>query len=128
VVLIDLPHHALIRSPSPSAPNEDRLVTTSGFYRALAEAAGFKSWDEAWDTLFEGPDPTDPEAYRRELATFCCSVRRTADSATETAEGTVERERHFLKVIRETLAARRLGPERAAVICGGFHLFLDRGD
>ena len=44
------------------------------------------------------------------------------------APGTVERERHFLKVIRETLAARKLKPEDAAVVCGGFHLFLDRDD
>lgn len=142
-VFIDLPHHALIRpkgepaegdggeapaAPSPAAPNDDRLVTTSGFYRQLAEAAGFKSWDEAWDTLFENPDSEDVEAYRRELAAFCCAARATADPKTELAEGTVARERHFLKVIRETLAARGLGPGDAAVVCGGFHLFLDRAD
>src|SRR5262245_50677851 len=59
VVFIDLPHHAMIRGPAaapggqqpPSrAPDEDRLITSSGFYRHLAEAAGFKSWPEAWDT------------------------------------------------------------------------------
>ena len=66
------------RRPPPAAPDEDRLITTSGFYQHLAEAAGFKSWDEAWDTLFEDPgsgldhgallklDPTeeDPRARR----------------------------------------------------------------
>jgi hypothetical protein len=141
VVFIDLPHHALIkrpgadegadeapRAPTPAAPNEDRLINTSGFYQRLAEAAGFKSWDEAWDTLFEDPASTDPEAFRREMATFCCAARATADLATEAAEGTAERERHFLKVIRETLAARGLGPGQAVVVCGGFHLFLDRDD
>src|SRR3954452_2804619 len=60
VVFIDLPHHALIRSkgggdsdtpPKPlEAPDDDRLITTSGFYRRLAASAGFKTWDEAWDT------------------------------------------------------------------------------
>ena len=55
-------------------------------------------------------------------------MRATSDAATEAARGTVERERHFLKVIRETLAARKLKPEEAAVVCGGFHLFLDRDD
>lgn len=137
VVFIDLPHHALIRprggveaprQPPPAPPNEDRLITTSGFYQRLAEAAGFKSWDEAWDTLFEDPDSDDHDAYRRDLATFCCASRATADPAAEAAEGTVERERHFLAVIRETLAARAIGPEQAAVVCGGFHLFLDRDD
>ena len=137
VVFIDLPHHALIHprtddgeppAPPPAAPNDDRLITSSGFYQRLAEAAGFKSWDEAWDTLFEDPRSIDHEAYRRELATFCCAARATADMAAEAAEGTIERERHFLKTIRETLADRGLAPDRAAVVCGGFHLFLDRAD
>src|SRR5262249_11966696 len=106
----------------------DRLIATSGFYQRLAEAAGFKSWDEAWDTLFEDAGSTDHEAYRRELATFCCAVRATAGHAAEAAEGTADRERHCRKAIRETLAARGLKPEQAAVVCGGFHLFLDRDD
>ncbi|MFO0847275.1 MAG: DUF5682 family protein [Gemmataceae bacterium] len=135
VVFIDLPHHAQIKprgasgTPvSPAAADDDRLITTSGFYKQLAEAAGYKTWDEAWDTLFENPHGTDVEAYRKELATFCAAARATADPKAEAAEGTVERERHFLKVIRETLAAKKLKPDQAMVVCGGFHLFLDRTD
>jgi hypothetical protein len=143
-VFIDLPHHALIKPKAEKAKkknpekeqaentqppvNEDTLITTSGFYHQLAEAAGFKSWDEAWDTLFENPTGDDYEAFRKELATFCCAARATSDRATESATGTVERERHFLKVIHETLAARKLKPEQAMVVCGGFHLFLNRED
>ncbi len=140
-VFVDLPHHALVQRHTPTpggrqpqreapsvTPNEDRLVTTSGFYHHLAAAAGFKTWPEAWDTLFENPHSNDPEAFRRELTTFCCAVRATSDHTAEHAEGTIERERHFLKVIRETLAAKKLKPQDAMVVCGGFHLFLDRGD
>ncbi len=136
VVFIDLPHYALIKprgsnaesvKPQPGG-DDDALVTASGFYQHLAAAAGFKSWDEAWDTLFENPHAVDHELFRRELATFCCGVRLTSDAATETALGSVERERHFLKVIAETLASRKIKPEQAAVVCGGFHLFLDRTD
>lgn len=136
-VFIDLPHFAQVRprevddgppeSPPP-ASGDDRLITTSGFFRHLTEAAGFRSWPEAWDTLFEDPTSTDPEAYRRELATFCLAARLTPGPRADHAEMTIERERHFLKTIRETLAARNLRPEDAAVVCGGFHLFLDRGD
>src|SRR5262245_41310605 len=134
VVLIDLPHYALVKpyqadaQKPPPVTSDDRLITTSGFYQQLAAAAGFKSWDEAWDTLFENPNNEDHEIFRREMATFCCAVRMTADAATEVALGTAERERHFLKVIRETLASRKLRPEDALVVCGGFHLFLDRDD
>jgi hypothetical protein len=136
VVFIDLPHYALLgprgthdvpARPSP-APADDELVTSSGFYRQLAAAAGFKSWDEAWDTLFENPDGDDYEAFRREMAAFCCAARLTADAAAESAVGNAERERHFRKVIAETLAARKVRPEQAAIVCGGFHLFLDRDD
>jgi hypothetical protein len=140
VVFIDLPHYALVKPkqieageaeparPPPPAADEDALVTRSGFYQQLAAAAGFKSWDEAWDTLFENPHLDSYEAYRREMATFCCAVRMTSDTATERALGNAERERHFRQVIRETLAARNLKPEQAVVVCGGFHLFLDRED
>src|SRR5439155_6144293 len=120
VVFIDLPHHALVKpkgtkddaaKPAP-ATDEDQLFTTSGFYQQLAAAAGFKSWDEAWDTLFEDPHAADHETFRREMATFCCAVRSTSDPATEAVQGTVERERHFLKTLRETLTARKLKPEQ----------------
>ncbi len=148
VVFIDLPHHAMIRphtenvpaappaGPTPparaeqprAARNDDELITGSSFYRQLAEAAGYKSWDEAWDTLFENPHSTDYEAFRREMATFCCAARATADDLPIHVEETLQRERHFMKTIRETLAARKLKPEDAMVVCGGFHLFLDRND
>ena len=64
VVFIDLPHHALIKPRTqeeqpakrpPAAPDDDRLITTSGFYQQLTAAAGFKSWDECWDTLVREP-------------------------------------------------------------------------
>jgi hypothetical protein len=135
VVFIDLPHHAMVKPRAgseaekpPPANDEDSLITTSGFYRELAAAAGYKTWDEAWDSLFENPRGDDVEAYRREMATFCAGVRATSDDEAEATTGTVERERHFMKVIRETLAAKKLKPEQAMVVCGGFHLFLDRTD
>ncbi len=139
VVFIDLPHYALTPQrvqptdeETPVAPrpatDDDALITTSGFYQRLTEVAGFSSWDEAWDTLFENPYRHDVEAFRREMAEFCCAARMTANAATEASLGTRERERHFLKVIREALAARGLKPEQAFVVCGGFHLFLDRDD
>ena len=81
VQFIDLPHHATIRTADaakiPTAQDDDRLISASGFYRELAAAAGFKTWDEAWDSLFENPLATDAETFRRELVTFCCAARLT---------------------------------------------------
>ncbi len=154
VVFIDLPHHALIKSrqqreeeaqrqdsvskdtaPSddvaePAAQNtstDDSLIASSGFYQRLAAVAGYKNWDEAWDSIFEISE-SDLDDFRRELATFCAAARATSDPERVRTDGTLERERHFLKTIRETLLLENIKPHEAMVICGGFHLFLDRDD
>jgi hypothetical protein len=149
VVFIDLPHHALIKSrqqreeeaqqrdqtpnedvaepTTPPTPNEDSLIASSGFYQRLAAVAGYKSWDEAWDSIFEISE-SSLEDFRRELATFCAAARATSDAERIRTDGTLERERHFLKTIRETLSSQNVKACEAVVICGGFHLFLDRTD
>ena len=158
VVFIDLPHYALIKSrqqredealraessppdaacdetekkvnvePSrPTVSSTDALISSSGFYEQLAEVAGFKTWNEAWDSIFEIAT-SDLEHFRRELATFCAAARATCDPERIRTDGTLERERHFLKIIRETLQARKIKAADAMVVCGGFHLFLNRDD
>jgi hypothetical protein len=145
-VFMDLPHYALIKPHEKTAeaePSEqqakpatrtveqesDRLIVESGFYKRLAAVAGFRSWNEAWDTLFEGRiTDEDPQLLRRELATFCAAARATSSPERVEADGTLRRERFMLRTIRDTLRARKLKPEQAMVICGGFHLFLDRDD
>jgi hypothetical protein len=146
VVFIDLPHHAHLephnqnvaaadgKGDKPPATHhveieQDRLIVDSGFYQRLAAAAGFRSWDEAWDTLFEArADDADHEHFRRELAAFCAAARATSPRERLIADGTLKRERHMLRTIRDTLKARKCKPEQALVACGGFHLFLDRDD
>ncbi len=111
----------------------DRLIEASDFYRRLAEVAGSKCWDEAWDSLFEshlwhGGKAARAEAFRRELATFCAAARATSSPEAAIADGTVARERFMLRTVSETLAETGAGEGEAMVVCGGFHLFLDRDD
>ncbi len=149
VVFFDLPHWALIRpraeredeadAGAPS-PDPDRLIEASDFYRRLTEVAGYKSWDEAWDSLFERhvwPSGTAAagkagderaEAFRRELATFCAAARATSEPAAAVADGTLARERFMLHTLKQTLAETGVERREAMVVCGGFHLFLDRAD
>ena len=47
--------------PTPTAPEDDRLLAESTFYQELARSAGYKSWNEAWDSLFEFGVRRDPE-------------------------------------------------------------------
>ncbi len=137
VVFMDLPHYALLKPVSESEPmptqipaedESERLIVESSFYQELAKSAGYRSWEEAWDSLFEAREFDGVESFRRELASFCCAARATSPARRIETDGTLERERFMYKTIRETLDKRRSKPEEAMVVCGGFHLFLERND
>ena len=147
---IDLPSHALIdpRDWAPAAvpdaapgagPQElpprasshtwESIVVETAFYQTMARVAGYRSWDEAWDSLFEiGHRHGSFEAFRRDLAYFCAAVRATTAPERLERDGTLARERFMARAIRGALATRGLLPGDAMVVCGGFHLFLDRDD
>lgn len=149
VKFMDLPHHALIKkaAPEPASADmpepeqDDKQKTTAGknrsenlmlessFYQRLAEVAGYRTFNEAWDSLFEIRDfGDDIEFFRREVATFCAASRATASPENVACDGTLERERFMMKTIRETMQSEKLKPEECMVVCGGFHLFLDAND
>jgi hypothetical protein len=104
----------------------DEPITLSTLYQDLARVAGYRRWDEAWDSLFELGLP-EIEDYRRELATFCAAARATTPMDA-VDDDTGPRERHMWHTIRSTLAERGMDPAEAMVVCGGYHLFLDRDD
>lgn len=121
-----------VSKPESLAPaqefNEDQLFAESGFYQKLAEVAGYKSWSEGWDSIFETGDWSDVEEFRYEMASFCAAVRATSSPQRIAADGTLPRERFMWQTIRETLKKSKVKPQDAMVVCGGFHLFLDRED
>lgn len=129
VVFVDLPAHAR-RAVDGEVPDgavaAESAITQSDFYRNLAKAAGFRTFDETWDALFETAEHADEEAFRRDLTAFCAAARSTTDPARTLADGTVARERHMWKTLRGELARRGLPDEAGFVVCGGFHLFLAR--
>jgi hypothetical protein len=148
-VFMDLPHYAIERPdeapetllPEPTKPGVkmpprhhrrrdlDEIASTSEFYKQLAQAAGYRSWNETWDALFEMPRvERTHEELRREVALFCAAVRATVDPSSLLGDGTVARERFMWRTIRQTLETLRLDPKDAMVVCGGFHIFLDRND
>lgn len=145
-LFIDLPHYAIERPtaaageipgdpPAVPAPPQHRrrnlgeIAPESGFYRSLVKAAGYRTWNETWDALFETPRAERTfEELRRDVALFCAAVRATVERDSLVADGTLARERFMWKTIRETLADRGIEPRYALVVCGGFHIFLDRND
>ena len=149
VIFIDLPHWALVpkreeeaddapagdvapHEPAPP-PSFDKaplheLIEGSELLSKLAEAGGFRHWNEAWDTLFEPVGAVDVEVYRRELTAFCAGVRATTPPQRIEHDGTLARERFMWKRIQDTLRARSIDPSRAVCVCGGFHLFMERDE
>lgn len=156
VVFVDLPSHALVKSraergipeagaepeaptevdpephedsddASPAMPSWETLAVESSLYKGLAAAAGYRSWDECWDALFEAPERfPDVESFRAELAYFCAAVRATTPRAQMENDGTFLRESHMLRTITKTLAERKIPASKAMMVCGGFHLFMAR--
>ncbi|HVH43870.1 MAG TPA: DUF5682 family protein [Labilithrix sp.] len=112
---------------SAPAASWEALAVESAFYKRLAEAAGYRSWDECWDALFEAPERfATHEEFRAELAYFCSAVRATTTRERMENDGTLARESCMLERIGETLKEAKLAPRQAMVVCGGFHLFMDR--
>jgi hypothetical protein len=154
VLFVDLPYPALIKpaakgaegapaSAGPDPKNDEvskeeektferrtweALALESGFYKKLAEVAGYRSWNECWDTLFEGTRHDNHEAFRKDMAYFCGSVRATSPVDRLTEDGTLPRERHMWRAITAALNERKVKPADAMVVCGGFHIFMDRED
>lgn len=116
-----------VEPPAAAGPSWETLAMESSFYKRLAAAAGYRSWDECWDALFEAPDRFEtPDALRSELAYFCAAVRATVRPERMEEDGTLLREAHMLRTIEQTLTQDRLEPGQAMVVCGGFHLFMSR--
>ena len=149
VVFIDLPHHGLItphdagdeqgdddveeeppEQEEPAhgeQPTWEDLAVQSTFFKVLAETAGYRSWAECWDALFEvGGRHPDADAFRRDMAFFCAALRATTRDERMQHDGTIAREAHMWRAITTTLADQKLRQEDAMVVCGGFHLFMHR--
>ncbi len=151
VVFIDLPYRARVKSaaergpqgvPEETPPHEDEhhvaehhasqpgwehLAVESTFFQKLADAAGYRSFDECWDALFDvSLRHADTESFRRDLAYFCAAVRATTPRERMELDGTLLREAHMWSTITRTLDETRTPPEKAMVVCGGFHLFLEK--
>jgi hypothetical protein len=105
----------------------DDTAITSRFYRMLAETGGYRSWDECWDSLFEvGLRHANADEFRRDMAYFCAALRATTAPERLASDDTLTREAHMWQTITSTLRQKKLQASDAMVVCGGFHLFLDR--
>lgn len=133
-VFIDLPHFAEKQSKNRvegfdvAEINQDSYILQSEFYKKMSQSAGYRSWDEAWDTLFEFREFINVEHYRRELAFFCAAARTTTPQKQLECDGTLARERFMHKQIHDILNKKNIDAKKVMVVCGGFHIFYDRKD
>ena len=145
VRFMDLPHYARLGieaerrkaepEQTPDQSDDDtrnwlteRLIAESSFYRNLAAAGGYRSWEEGWDALFEFRDVQNTEEFRKELLAFCAAARATTPLERLQWDGTLDRERYMLATISDAIAETSVPPEQIMIVCGGMHCFLDRDD
>lgn len=113
-------HHA-------AQPGWEHLAIESAFFQKLAAAAGYRSFDECWDAVFDvSLRHGDTESFRRDLTYFCGAVRATTSRRRMEQDGTLLREAHMWANIERTLRETGTPPGKAMVVCGGFHVFLER--
>lgn len=118
-------HHVAEHHAEP--PGWEHLAVESAFYQKLAAAAGYRSFDECWDALFDvSLRHADTESFRRDMTYFCAAVRATTPRRRMELDGTLLREAHMWATITRTLAETKTPPEQAIVVCGGFHVFLEK--
>jgi hypothetical protein len=117
-------------APKPNKRRDlDEIAPLSTFYQLLAKTAGYRSWSETWDGLFELPKPGQTyETIRREVALFCAAIRATTPKGALEIDRTLARERFMWRKIRRTLEELDVKPEETMVVCGGFHIFMDQND
>ena len=135
VCFMDLPHYGrlaveanqLIDQPTATSDSE-RWIAESSFYRALATAGGYKSWDEGWDALFECRTFENNDLFRKELLSFCAAARATSSLAHANEGETIDRERFMLKTIRESIARSGVRNDQVMILCGGLHVFMNQED
>ncbi len=133
VVFIDLPHWArrprTIEHDDAPEGEDAALLARSDFFAAIAKASGWRTFSEAWDTMFESRDPTrDAARARDDLLAFCAGARATTKRDRLERDQTLDRERHMWRIIGRTLSGRGVAPGDAMVVCGGFHVYLDQQD
>ncbi|MFO0587795.1 MAG: DUF5682 family protein [Polyangiaceae bacterium] len=115
-------HHA-------GRPTWEHFAVESSFYKRLADAAGYRTFDECWDALFDvSLRHADTESFRRDMTYFCAGVRATTPRQRMESDGTLLREAHMWRTIQNTLKETGTDPKDAMVVCGGFHLFLERAE
>jgi hypothetical protein len=99
----------------------DRYLAHSAYLKALAARSGCRDQDELWDHLFELRSAADLRDWRTLFADvfcYCAMARADYETAVLEAEGSLPRERHMARHLRQW-RARIDGP--IVVVTGGFH-------
>jgi hypothetical protein len=125
LAFIDRPWHAerpdVEDSDDVRSLMSDRYLAHSAYLKALAARSGCRDQDELWDHLFELRPAADLRDWRQLFADvfcYCAMARADYESAVLEADGSLPRERHMARHLRQW-RAKVEGP--IVVVTGGFH-------
>jgi len=104
------------------ARDYDSLWAENVFMRSFIEKAGFGSFNEAWDSIFEIKGlRQDPEKFREELLYFAAAVRKMIPYDMLKEDMILVRESFMRKTIDNVVTERNLSRADVMVICGALH-------
>ncbi|MHA1974516.1 MAG: DUF5682 family protein [Candidatus Hodarchaeales archaeon] len=102
--------------------DKDILWAENAFIKNFIEKAGFDSFNEAWDSIFEIKGlKQDHRKFREELLYFAAGVRKTIPDVRLEEDMTLIRESFMKKKMEKVLHEKQLSKSDVMVICGALH-------
>ncbi len=117
---IDLPYSEILINSQKHQQNyaDDSYLVKSKFYQKLCEKTNLRSFDEFWEKYFEIAGlRLSPEAFIRQMYTYCILTRQDATKEELDADGCTSREQHMAFRIQEAMQ----NYQKILVVTGGFH-------
>ncbi len=97
---------------------DDSYLVKSRFYAKLCEKTGLRNFEEFWEKYFEiGGIRKTPEAFIRQMYTYCILTRRETPQEEMEADATFAREQCMAARIQEAMQQYK----KVLVVTGGFH-------
>lgn len=117
-IMINTAEQSGLRRSDKQNYADDSKLARGEIYRALCNKTSVRSFEEFWEKYFEIAGLTlAPEAFLRQMHTYCCLTRENSDPAEAILDGTDVRERFMAARIIEEMKTHK----RVLVVTGGFH-------
>ncbi|MFW9995907.1 MAG: DUF5682 family protein [Candidatus Odinarchaeota archaeon] len=129
VILFDIPYVNRIKymverkaNELPKARDMDFLYLNSRFIKEFTDHSGYRTFNEAWDSIFEIQGLYhSTEEFRKNILLFAAATRATLPADMLEEDSTLKREGFMKHVMDSALAEKNITPAEVMVVCGALH-------